>query len=116
MSDLGNIPFSVENDDDGTVVIIHAEACVRPEDLLLADPAWVRQLHGSVLIDFQQVFQVNSAMVAWLFQIVQASPGPVTAIDASTRVRRQLKHFHLEHFMDFPTADVESGLHQIDMV
>jgi hypothetical protein len=60
-------------------------------------------------VNFSQLQQVNSSLVAWLFQLVQWGSGPVELAHANQRIRRQLKQFHMQHFITFPMDDIDSS-------
>lgn len=110
MSQVNDRPFTVTSKDDLVTITIHADACEQPEMLTCSSQDWIRQVKGHIRINFSQVKQVNSTLVAWLFQLVQwGPPGEMELEHANHRIRKQLKQFHLQHFIVFPMDDIESS-------
>lgn len=109
MSTVSMQPFTIITDDETVTITIMPDVYDRPDLLAKAGCEWMRELKGHIEVDFVKIQQVNSTMVAWLFQLVQWGPGEVALTHASQRVRRQLKQFHLQHFVDFPMEDIDSS-------
>lgn len=111
MSTVSMQPFTISADADTNAVTITIMPDVhdRPDLLTKAGYEWIRELKGRVTVDFVRINQVNSALIAWLFHLVQWGPGEVDLTNANQRVRRQLKQFHLQHFINFPMDDIDSS-------
>ena len=102
-------PFSITHSDGDTTIIVNPVVCQKPQVVSDASNDWIRGLKGKINVNFYHVHQVNSTLVAWLFQLVQWNRGRVSLAEASRGVRRQLKQYHLQHFIDFPQQDLESS-------
>jgi len=109
MSEAHDEPFTISQVDGDTTILINPVVCQRPQVVAELNSEWIRTLRGQVQVDFSQVPQLNSILVAWLFQLVQWNRGRVSLSEASHGIRRQLKQYHLQHFIDFPMSDIESS-------
>lgn len=104
-------PFTIIDCGDYVSITMMPEASDHPDLLSAADYKWFKDLKGPTQVNFSMIQQLNSTMIAWLFQLVQWGPtGRVELSNASRRVRRQLCQYHLHHFMTFPQEDIETGL------
>jgi hypothetical protein len=98
-----NLPFTVNTSDEVISVSIHPDAGQHPALFTRSSVDWVKEVRGGprrMELDFSQIISVNSALVAWLFQLVQV--GRIQGLklnEASAEVVKQLKQFHLEHFI-----------------
>ncbi len=94
------LPFTIIRRPDRMSISIHADAG-QHEGLVTADSySWIEGITGTVELDFANIPQVNSMLVAWLFHLVQA--GRLTSLvinNANTFVIRQLKQFYLDRFV-----------------
>lgn len=109
MSTASLQPFTLRSDAESVTIVLMKEVQDRPDLLTKGGHEWMRELKGRIQVDFARIQQVNSSLIAWLFHLVQWGPGRVELAHANHRVRRQLKQFHLQHFIEFPMDDLESS-------
>lgn len=102
-------PFTVSRTDEETTIFVNTAAYRHPNLVTEGSCDWIRSLSGKVRVNMSQIEQLNSTLVAWLFQLVQWNRGQVSLCAASTGLLRQLKQYHLQHFIDFPTSDIDSS-------
>jgi hypothetical protein len=99
------LPFTVHQDQGTVTITIHRDAGQDPVLFTRPSVDWIRGLRCRVVLDFEHICQVNSALVAWLFQLVQTGrPSSVTLHRANATVIGQLEQFHLEHFIAIDRA------------
>ena len=94
------LPFTITRGPDRMTISIHPDAGQHEGLITEQSYSWIQGITGTVELDFAQVPQVNSMLVAWLFHLVQA--GRLTSLvinHANTFVIRQLKQFYLDRFV-----------------
>jgi hypothetical protein len=102
---LPELPFTITRHPDRVVISIHADAGQHEGLITEQSYSWIQGITGTVELDFTNVPQVNSLLVAWLFHLVQA--GRLTSLvvkHASTFVVKQMKQFYLDRFVTITYA------------
>jgi hypothetical protein len=97
---LPDLPFTITHHPDRVVISIHANAGQHEGLITEQSYNWIQGIAGTVELDFANVPQVNSLLVAWLFHLVQA--GRLTSLvvkHANTFVVKQMKQFYLDRFV-----------------
>ena len=100
MSFPPNLPFTIDQQPDRLVILIHGDAGQRTDLISQQSYQWICAISGTVELDFSQVPQVNSILVAWLFHLIQA--GRLTSLmvsKANKFVIGQLKQYYLDRFV-----------------
>ena len=99
------LPFTITRQPDRIVISIHADAGQHEGLITEQSYSWIQGITGTVELDFANIPQVNSLLVAWLFHLVQA--GRLTSLvvkHASTFVVKQMKQFYLDRFVTITYA------------
>ena len=99
------LPFTITRHPDRIVISIHADAGQHEGLITEQSYNWIQGITGTVELDFTNVPQVNSLLVAWLFHLVQA--GRLTRLvvkHANTFVVKQMKQFYLDRFVTITYA------------
>jgi ABC-type transporter Mla MlaB component len=94
------LPFTIDQQPDRLVILIHSDAGQRTDLINQQSYQWICALTGTVELDFSQIPQVNSILVAWLFHLIQA--GRLTSLmvsKANKFVVGQLKQYYLDRFV-----------------
>ena len=99
------LPFTITRHPDRVVISIHADAGQHEGLITEQSYSWIQGITGTVELDFANIPQVNSLLVAWLFHLVQA--GRLTSLvvkHANTFVVKQMKQFYLDRFVTITYA------------
>lgn len=102
---LPELPFTITRHPDRVDIHIHANAGQHEGLITEQSYRWIEGITGTVELDFANIPQVNSLLVAWLFHLVQA--GRLTSLvvkHASTLVVKQMKQFYLDRFVTITYA------------
>jgi hypothetical protein len=94
------LPFTIIRHPDRVHITIHRDAGQHEGLITEASYSWIQDITGTVELDFGELPQVNSLLVAWLFHLVQAGRLSSLVIrKANKLIISQLKQFYLDRFV-----------------
>jgi hypothetical protein len=100
-----NMPFSAVERDGRVVITLHGDAGQSPLMIQEASYRWIVEARGIIELDFSDIVQVSSQLVAWLFHLIQAGRLTSLVVSKANRfVLKQLKQVYLDRFVTISYA------------
>jgi hypothetical protein len=100
-----NMPFTAHERDGRMVITLRGDAGQHPLMVQEASYRWIVEARGTIELDFSDIAQVSSQLIAWLFHLIQAGRLASLVVSRANRfVHKQLKQVYLDRFVTIASS------------